>query len=196
VKKLLLLALLAGAITVHADDNTTTNALKNGDFSSGSSFWSGDGRAPDSNTGDFSQAAAAPGGLQVTLRHGDWSKMNQDFDGRGGDYSLVISYSTSPDLQFSTKAEDYVGIPDKVGYDAFPDFKKAQPGDWILVILDTGSNRYTYWNMTPKVGAGAQSVSLRVKIAAGDVSRKGFFLLFPPGQGAITLKSIVMTPGA
>ena len=82
----LLLALALPAVVLADDgDGASKNLLKNGDFSSGINHWEGDCHTPDSSS--FDPTAAAPtSGVVVKLRHADWTKVTQDFDGKIGEY--------------------------------------------------------------------------------------------------------------
>jgi hypothetical protein len=139
---------LALALPLHADNNL----LRNGDFSLGLADWVGDCHTPEANSDDLTQTAV-PTGVVVKLRHFDWTKMTQDFDGKAGDYQVTVTYSVSPDLKFSTKAEDYQNIPGKVGFNRLSAFG-SNPGTWILIVNDLGNLRFNYWKITPGTGAG------------------------------------------
>ena len=189
MKTLILVAFLASSLALMADNNL----LKNGDFSSGINFWDGDCRTPDSGAVDFNTPAATSTGVVVRLRHLDWTKVTQDFDGNIGDYIATISYSVSPDLKFSDKAEDYQNITEKSELTRLKDLK-SDPGQWVLIINDLGILRYTYWKIVPKIAAGIQTVNAHVKLDSDATEKKGFYLLFPPGEGTITLHSITLVP--
>ena len=113
MKTLVLLLFCVGAAVAAADDNL----LQNGDFSDGIAHWYGDCHTVDSDSLGLSTPASAPGVL-VKLRDGEWTKVIQDFDGKAGIYTLKITYSASPDLAFSTNADDYTNLPAKI--DFFP----------------------------------------------------------------------------
>lgn len=194
MKILPVLLLLTSLTIVRADNNG--NLLQNGDFSSGSAHWQGDGHPPDNSGNDIPDLSATPStttaspGIVIKLRSHDWTKVLQDFDGNVGEYLLTIKYTAASDLQFSDKADDYNNIPGKVEFSRLMPFN-GTPGNWIVIINDLGNLRYEYWQIKPKVNtAGVQTLTCNVKLNSDDAVKKGFYLLFPPGTGAITLQSI------
>jgi hypothetical protein len=191
MKTLALLVLLAASPVALADDNL----LQNGDFSSGIAHWEGDCHTPDAAPVDLgSTDASTVSGVIVKLRHGDWTKVTQDFTGKIGEYLLTITYSLSPDAKFSTDPDDYTNVPGKVGFNILRAFDSS-PGNWNLIVTDIGAQRYTYWTIEPKVGApGVQKITTRVQLDSDDTQEKGFCLIFPPGDGFITLQSITLVP--
>lgn len=191
MKTLLLLVFLAGISAAVADDNL----LQNGDFSRGIAHWEGDCHTPDSDVVDLSSNPTGnSSGVIVKLRHGDWSKMSQDFDGKVGEYLLTLTYSVSPDFKFSTRADDYVNTPAKIGLTAFLAFNTA-PGEWVLFVTDMGAGHCSYWTISPKTNApGVQKITTRVNLDSGDSAKKGFYLAFPPGEGFVTLQGITLVP--
>lgn len=196
MKKLAFFLILALPAVVLADDGDgDKNLLKNGDFSSGINHWEGDCHTPDSSS--FDPTATAPtSGVIIKLRHSDWTKVTQDFDGKIGEYIATVTYTVSPDLKFSTKQDDYIAVPGKLGFTRLSNFD-SPPGDWILFINDLGAMHYTYWRITPKVDApGAQKLTVQIQLDSDDSEKKGFFLAFPPGDGFITLQSIELVPKA
>jgi hypothetical protein len=193
MKKLAALLLLLSLINLRADNNL----LQNGDFSDGIAHWDGDCHSPDSNNNDSidlsSPATTTPSGVVVKLRAGDWTKVTQDFDGKVGHYILTINYSVSPDLKFSQVADDYTNVPGKVGFSRLNPFN-SDPGEWAVVINDLGALHYNYWKITPNLTTGVQSVKANVNLDSDDSYKKGFYLLFPPGSGVITLQGITLVP--
>jgi hypothetical protein len=95
-------------------------------------------------------------------------------------------------LKFSNDASDYQNIPEKVGFGILRPFN-AQPGNWVLIINDLGDMHYYYWKITPKIEPGDQSLTAHIELKSDDSSKKGFYLLFPPGDGVITIKNISMS---
>jgi hypothetical protein len=188
MKTLLLLFFLTGGSVALADDSI----LKNGDFSDGISHWEGDCHS----IGSASDDSGVTSGVVVKLRSGDWTKINQDFDAKPGNYLLTITYTASPGLAFSQRAEDYTGLPGKMGLNGLGMLRRfPDPGQWLVIVRDTGVNFYTDWRITPKVDAsGVQTVRLNVRLDSTDSFKKGFFVGFPPGDGFINLQSIMLVP--
>jgi hypothetical protein len=187
-----LVLFLAGISVASADDNL----LRNGDFSSGLSHWEGDCHTVGSSTFDDSITSPPTAGIIVKLRHSDWSKVTQDFDGKVGVYTLTINYSVSPDLKFSDRIDDYTNVTGRLELADLKPFD-GNIGEWSLIITDLGANRYTFWKITPKPSAsGTQTVNVQVHLDSDDYQKKGFFLAFPPGTGFINLQSITLTPVA
>jgi hypothetical protein len=190
MKKLAAFLILLTLINVRADNNL----LQNGDFADGRAHWDGDCHSPDSSSDpvDLSTpTTTAPSGVIVKLRGGDWTKVTQDFDGKVGQYILTIHYTVSPDLKFSQVPDDYNNVPGKVGFSRLSPFN-SDPGEWAVVINDLGAMHYCYWKITPTLTAGVQSIKANVNLDSGDDLKKGFYLLFPPGSGVITLQGITL----
>ena len=191
MKTLALLVLLAGATAAMADDNL----LQNGDFSSGIAHWDGDCHTPDATALD-SGGATPTAGIIVQLRSHDWTKVMQDFDGKIGEYQLTITYSASSDMKFSDNVKDYTNVPGLLGFSRLRPFNST-PGDWVVIVNDLGAMRYTYWKISPNMGAsGVQTLHLRVHLDSDASEKKGFYLVFPPGEGIINLQSISLLPQA
>jgi hypothetical protein len=190
MKTLALLVFLAGTSAAMAD----ANLLQNGDFSSGIAHWDGNCRSLDTAASDSPFSTAPTTGVAVKLRHFDWTQVTQDFDGKIGQYLLTVTYSVSSDLKFSDKPDDYVNVPGKLGYTLLRPFN-SEPGKWDLILIDIGANHYNYWKITPKVDASStQIVTVNVQLDSDDTQKKGFCLVFPPGQGVINLQSISLVP--
>jgi hypothetical protein len=198
MKTFALVLLLAGATPALADNNL----LQNGDFSSGIAEWEGDCHSPTSEdaTPDLSAnplntpTATAAQGVLVKLRHEDWTKMYQDFDGKAGQYLLTISYSLSPDAKFSTSPQDYADIPGATGFSRFRSFS-GTPGKWIVIVNDLGSMRFSYWEIAGQGQPGAtQTFTAQVKLNSDDEEKKSICLIFPPGDGQVTVKSVTLAP--
>jgi hypothetical protein len=202
MKTLALFLLLAGATAALADNN---NLLRNGDFSSGIAEWEGDCHSltseeatPDLSANPLDAATAtAAQGVIVKLRSQDWTKMYQDFEGKAGKYLLTISYSLSSDAKFSTSRQDYADIPAATGFSRFDSFS-GTPGKWIVIVNDLGSMRFTYWEVAPQSSSGAatQTFTAQVTLNSGDEEQKSLCLIFPPGAGQVTLKSVTLAPQA
>ena len=63
----------------------------------------------------------------------------------------------------------------------------------MVIVNDLGAMHFHYWEITPNPNApGLQSVTAMVQLKSDDAEKKGFYLLFPPGQGVITLHSITL----
>jgi hypothetical protein len=194
MKALALIFLMAGGSLAVAD----ANLLRNGDFSSGIAHWEGDCHTADNGTevelGAMDSNSSGNNGVTVKLRLGDWTKVTQDFDGGIGEYNLTITYSVSPNLKFSNKRDDYVNGVGKAGITAFVAFN-SEPGQWIVLLSDRGAGHCLYWTITPKVDApGSQTISLKVHLDSDDTNKKAFCLIFPPGDGVITLHNISLVP--
>jgi hypothetical protein len=199
MKTFALVLLLAGSTAALADDST--NLLQNGDFSSGIAEWEGDCHSPtsedatpDLSTNPLNAPATAAQGVFVKLRHADWTKMYQDFDGKAGQYLLTISFSLSSDAKFSTSPEDYADIPSATGFSRFRSFSST-PGKWIVIVNDLGSMHFTYWEIAAQGQPGAtQTFTTQVKLNSDDEEKKSICLICPPGDGQVTVKSVTLAP--
>jgi hypothetical protein len=191
MRTLLLTFLLVGAVITRGDDDSNS-ALKNGDFSSGVNHWEGDCHTPDSST--FSDSEEAPtSGVVVKLR-GSWTQVWQEFNSKVGEYQVSITYAAASDLKLSSSVPDYENISGQLGFNGLKPFS-APTGDWVVLINDRASMLGTYWKIKPKLDAsGPQTINLKIHIGSGDDAVKGFFLLFPPGNGYINLLNVSLTP--
>jgi hypothetical protein len=186
MKTLALLLFLVGGSAAFAD----TGILQNGDFSDGITHWEGDCHS----VGSASDDSGATSGVVVNLRSGDWTKIGQDFDGNTGDYILTVTYVSSPGTTFSQRAEDYQNTTLKMGLTGLHSIDTTL-GDWCIMVVDSGTNESTYWQITPTPNAtGVQTIKVHVTLKSGSSHKKGFYLGFPPGDGSINLQSITLVP--
>jgi hypothetical protein len=183
------LPLFALALPLRAD-----NWVANGDFANGISHWYGNGRAPADMASDNPFDKPNPQlakGLIIPLKKMEWTKVAQDFKGKGTAGTVNITYMVTPDLTFSTKKDDYLNMPHHIGYDYWLPFDTPQ-GQWIVFISDFGSAHGEYWEITPKLGSGD------VQTFTAEVSRltplqdKTITLAFPPGEGDVIILSVSM----
>jgi hypothetical protein len=191
MKKLAFVLLLAGTPLALADDSA--NLIRNGDFSSGISHWEGDCHSPSSNDAppDLSAGPGSPSvpqGVYIQLRHRDWTKMTQDFEGKEGAYTFSITYTLSPDAKFSTSPGDYTDIPDATDMSRFPKFG-IRPGTWGLIVLDLGAWRYWTWEVNPPAAGKSTTFTTPVKIGSSD-GDKALCFVFPPGDGIVTVTNV------
>jgi len=190
--KTLFLTLLALACTLplRAD-----NWLQNGDFTDGITHWRGNGRAPaDYATENPLEKPdlLTSKGLIIPLRHRDWDKIIQDFKGKNASGVLTITYMVSPGLTFSTKPDDYANVPDQIHSDGWQGVA-TPPGDWVVFIADFGSERYTYYEIKPKLDSSApQTCQLPVSRLTPHED-KTITLAFPPGDGKVVILNISLT---
>ena len=179
-------------VSTRGDD---ANLLQNSDFSDGLNHWYGGGRSPADYANDNPLAANDPltsKGLIMPLHGESWTKVAQDFKGKAADGILTVTFKVSPDFAFSTKPEDYVDMPDKIGYDGWKSFN-TPPGAWIVFISDFGSNHGTYYELTPKTGSSeVQVIHARVKNMT-PYEDKTITLAFPPGAGTLVVLNVSLT---
>ncbi len=187
------LLVLLLAIPLRADDGD--NWIQNGDFSSGIDHWYGGGRSPADFASDNPLAGNDPltsKGLIIPLHDQTWVKVAQDFKGKVSSGILTITYKVSKDFAFSTKSEDYVNMPDKIGYDGWKAFD-TPPGTWVVFLSDFGSNHGEYYELAPK-GAPGEVQTYRAKIKGmTPFEDKTITLAFPPGTGMLVVLSVSMT---
>jgi hypothetical protein len=186
------LTALALTLTAHADDS---NLLQNGDFIDGINHWYGGGRSPADYASDNPLSASDPftsAGLIMPLRPESWSKVAQDFKGKASTGVLTVTFKVSQDFAFSTKPDDYVNMPDKIGYDGWNAFN-TPPGSWVVFISDFGSNHGHYYLLQPKTGTtDPQTVHARVE-GLTPFEDKTITLAFPPGTGKIVILNVSVT---
>jgi hypothetical protein len=190
--KILILSLLVLACAVPL---RAQNWVQNGDFTDGISHWYGNGRAPADLASDNPLDKPNPilsKGLIIPIRKLDWTKVAQDFKGKGTNGVLTITYLVTPDMAFSTKKEDYVNMPDHIKYDGWMAFD-TPPGDWIVFVSDFGSAHGTYYEITPKLGSSdPQTFTARIG-GLTPLQDKTITLAFPPGTGDMVILSISLT---
>jgi len=171
------------------------NWLQNGDFVDGISHWYGDGRSPADFTAADPFAKADPftsKGLIIPLKHVSWTKVAQDFKGKSASGVITITYMVAPDLTFSDKQDDYVNMPNHIGYNAWAPFNTT-PGEWIVFLSDFGSNHGAYYEIKPNLGSGdPQKFQARIS-GLTPLADKTITLAFPPGKGNIVILDISMT---
>jgi hypothetical protein len=190
MKMLTFLFFLVGTVAATAD----SNLLQNGNFSDGLADWNGDCHTLNNNSIDLPLTPAMTTGVVVQLKPSDWTQVIQDFDGNVGEYVLTVTYATSPDLKLSDELSDYINIPGKIGFSRLMPFSST-PGQWVVIVNDLGAMHYHYWKIKPNPDAsGVQTVTVHVRLNSDDAEKKGFYLLFPPGQGLINLQSISLVP--
>jgi hypothetical protein len=192
--KALAMTLLAFALALplHAD-----NLLQNGDFTDGITHWHGDGRSPADFASDNPLASSDPftsKGLIIPLKHLDWTKVAQDFKGKSASGVMTITYMVSPDLAFSTKPDDYVNMPDHIGYDAWQAFN-TPPGQWIVFLSDFGSAHGTYYEIKPKLGSSDVQTYREPVRGLTPFEDKTITLAFPPGSGTLVILSVSLEDG-
>jgi len=190
--KTLLFALLvlACALPLQAD-----NWVQNGDFIDGITHWHGDGRAPADFAADNPFAKPDPftsKGLIIPLKHVSWTKVAQDFKGKSASGVISITYMVSPDLAFSNKPDDYVNMPDHIGYDAWAAFN-TPPGQWVIFISDFGSSHGTYYEIKPKLGSSDPQTYRSRVMGLTPLEDKTITLAFPPGTGTVVILNVSMT---
>jgi hypothetical protein len=185
------LLVLAAIIPLRADGNL----IQNGDFTDGINHWRGNGRSP----ADFAPANPfdkpdpfTSQGLIIPLRHRDWDKVAQDFKGKNTSGVLTITYKVAPDLVFSTKAEDYVNMPDQLHYDGWVSVN-TPPGNWVVFLSDFGTTHGTYWTIEPKLGSADPQTFTAQLSGLTPFSDKTITLGFPPGSGNLVILKVTLT---
>jgi hypothetical protein len=193
--KLLTTALLALVLAVPAAADDSDNLLQNADFSSGLDHWYGGGRSPADFANDNPLQASDPltsKGLIMPLHSESWTKVAQDFKGKSSTGVLTITFKVSPDFAFSTKPEDYVNMPDKIGYDGWRAFD-TKIGAWVVFVSDFGSAKGTYCMIMPKTGSSDLQTYRTVISGLTPLEDKTITLAFPPGTGMLVVESVSMT---
>jgi len=184
------LLVLACLLPLRAD-----NWLENGDFLDGINHWHGNGKAPSdfapSNPMDPVDPLTSKG-LIVPLKDMDWTMVAQDFKGKSASGVMTVTYMVSPDLTFSTKKEDYLNMPDHIGYDAWAPFN-TPPGKWIIFMSDFGSDHGSYYEVKPTLhSSDPQTFQTRIK-GLTPFEDKTITLAFPPGSGMIIILKVSLT---
>jgi hypothetical protein len=179
--------LISGSALSHADNNL----LVNGDFSRGIAHWEGDCHTLDSGSGDLG-APSGPPTVGVKLRSHDWTSVTQNFQGKAGTYHLTISYTLSPDIQFSHKPEDYSDIGGSINFH-FLRAAYCTPGNWEVTVVNVDDGNGPVWNISPRT-SGPDPLSIDGTFEMKTSGNFAFCLALPPGQGVVTLKNISFVP--
>ena len=129
----------------------------------------------------------------VKLRSGEWTKISQEFNGTPGAYILTITYTVTPGMTISRRQEDYTNSSTQMGLSGLTPIS-TKVNAWLIFLVDTGSNTYTYWQNTPSLKPGIQKMRTRVGFTSTGASMKAFYLGFPPGSGTINFQSITLVP--
>jgi hypothetical protein len=193
MKKLALGLLLAGSSFALADDN---DLLQNGDFSDGISHWYGDCHTIADMTSQESdyQAPAAGTGAVVKLRAGEWTKMTQDFDTKPGTLHLAITYTLSPGLTFSQRAEDYTNTTGNIGYTAWLAYPTSV-GAWVVMLCDIAAGHANVFEVPLPSNAPSGAQTFNAGFRAKSDEQKSICFGFPPGKGFITVEKVSITTG-
>lgn len=185
MKKLILAGFLATTLAACADN---TNALKNGDFSSGVSEWEGDVHSAGSAVDD---SGATTGGV-VKLKDW-WTKVSQDFEAPSGSYNLAIKYTVTPNFSLSKRRDDYANVTGPLGLNDLMGFN-GETGKWFVLIVDLDSWSCSTIFFTPSTKAtGVQTAHAPVRFTGSDNQNKRIFLCYPPGTGTVNLIDVTLT---
>jgi len=186
--------LLATASLLRADE-----MVQNADFSDGSNNWRGDGKTAAEYAQDNPTAATdtfTSKGLIVQLNPDHWTKVFQDFNGsKDTHYQLVVTYKFSPGLAFSSKAEDYVNIPDKIRFQHSENWTPFNiPAGQFFVTVDDADNTKGYWEkVTSKFNTTDTQKYVDPGLPLTPDAGKMVTVAFPPGTGTVVLLSISVT---
>jgi len=185
MKKLFLTVLLLSSVQLlHADD-----VLKNSDFADGALNWHGDGKSPvdlkpasdlDTNAPNYGDK-----GLIIVLKPHSWTKVVQEFKTRSAAVSLNLTYKVAPGTVFSTKDDDYAGIPEKIDFNNWKPFN-GKVGGWMVLLSDFAKERIFYNYIIPVSGSDQPPVTGTYDSLIPE-DDKTLCLAFPPGTGAIIL---------
>jgi hypothetical protein len=176
---------LALALPLRADVG-----IQNGDFSDGISHWHGDARSPADFASDNPMAAPDPitsKGMIIPLKHTAWSKVEQDFDPGAGTVFLTVTYMFSPDLVFSTKDEDYKGMPDHLGW-GWKTFD-IPTGSWMLGYNDSTGTKGMHDGIKLG-GTPGKPQTIRLKIQTDPHDKTTFTIAIPPGTGDFIILNV------
>jgi len=183
--KTLVLFLLIAASTVFA----RADILANGNFSDGTAHWKGDGIA-----------SSDPLGITIQLDPAKWTKIFQTFNTGEEALDFNVSYVPSSDCSLTSGPERLSGrflskvdLKQMLGVLVAAPIK-LKPRSWLVLIVDPAGNECHYANIS--VAAGATGVlgangTLRTLAAHEE---KTLYLVFPPGDGTVTVQSISLSP--
>ena len=120
-----------------------------------------------------------------------WTKIAQDFKVSSAGAVLTITYQLSPGLTFSTKPEDYVGVPAQLGWGWKP--FNGSAGSWMADVTAEDGIHGTHSFIKAVVGTSSpQTFRAQFKgLAPGG--GQTLTLAFPPGDGTVVVLSASVT---
>jgi len=177
--------LLACALSLRAND-----ILANGNFVDGTAHWHGDAHAST----DWNNQ-----GITIDLKSSRWTNISQVFNSKETSLNFSITYKMSPDCALGrTKLGADISVDDlaDITETRFKNPIHINSDAWLLMINDPTNNEGTYYTIATKPGTSTeQTITGTIpNIAAHE--EKTIFLIFPPGQGSITLLKIALTSTA
>jgi len=187
--------LLVAFVTAHADD-----ILANEDFSNGAANWKGDAREPDVSAPNSipsldSTSTPANNGLVVQLKPDTCTTISQIFSTHETSLTLTATYKISSDYKAAGWGPDglksfITGLLNLRIEGAI----EAAPGSWLTLIADPMQAKICYCSFTPATGNPAAQTTAATFPQLMAHAEKTFCLVFPPGQGTITLQKISLNP--
>jgi hypothetical protein len=191
-------------VTVRAD------ILSNGDFSDGKSHWKGDLRAASeqkSNDAASLEHANNTPGVIVDLKPA-WTQISQVFNSHETAFTYKITYQLSDD--FAPAPEDPAAIISKKHHnpnkpnlflsklvDASVAASNVDPpmgNELLLLIVDMSNLTFQEVKLQLNPTTNGQQTFTGTLNELGAHDEKNLFLVFPAGQGSVTLLNVSLTP--
>ncbi|MEM1057710.1 MAG: hypothetical protein AAGK14_00555 [Verrucomicrobiota bacterium] len=185
---LLLVAAPAGAEETAPDP--TANLVANGDFKEGESKWKTSGRIKDVELEESGEKFTV---LELSLRDDDTTEIWQEFDVKPSKrLHIEIVAKASEDFKVGGMRGLEPKMKVKGSYLWYP--KRRTRNDLLVEINDTGHWHYTAGKLKP--GGDWTTLShnfrnLSLENARGrDFDEREMFIIAPPGEGKIWIKSV------
>jgi hypothetical protein len=130
------------------------------------------------------------------LQASAWTKVFQKITLPGPQATLQISYVLAPTTTFTSPLHGAQKGPDLgkiLGFDIAPGPINVDPGSWMIFLVDDVQHLATYINVAPHFGTDqGQSTGGTIPRLKGQAA-KTLYLVFPPGQGSVTLQGVSLT---
>jgi hypothetical protein len=119
----------------------------------------------------------------------------QDFKGKTPTAILKITYVVAPNTKFSTQAQDYQNMPDKIGWDSWKPFN-TPPGSFVVFISELAQAHGRYYLVHPNLTQTGEQTFTAPVSGMTPWSQKTIALAFPPGDGTLVIHKVsLVDPG-
>jgi hypothetical protein len=195
--KLLALMVLACVLPLQAD------ILVNGNFADGHAHWKGDAEdinadGPDAIPDLSKSDSSAPSGVVIKLKKDKWTKIYQTFNVHDTKLYYSVTFKLSPDYKIASgrgeasySKPDFTDVP--IGWFSYWSMPESY---WSLIVTTSGegsdSETSKYLRPDPKKPS-PQTITGKLNDLQNGAEAL-FLIVFPPGEGSITLTNISLSP--
>ena len=187
---LTIVSLFAGILSLQAD------TLANGNFAEGRAHWKGDAKeSPSADAPNLSSGSSALSGcVVIDLKKNAWTKIYQVFPTQETQLYYNINFRLSADYKIPTAEEapkydspDLSDLPIGQGRSWY-----LQKFHWSMLVTPLDQRLVNDTRLQPKSGTELQNLTGKLNPLPGN-GEAIFLLLFPPGEGSITLYNISLS---